>query len=55
MDLRDKFIKDLFDIIYKTDKGNKKYEEMSLDDQQRARELGEGMLKRGWYIDPERI
>lgn len=54
MDLREKFVIDLFSVIHKTDKGQAKFEEMGQEDQQRSRDLAEGMLKKGWYVDPEK-
>lgn len=54
MDLREKFIIDLFDSMHDMDKGIPRYKEMPREDRPRALAIGEGMIKRGWYIDPEK-
>jgi hypothetical protein len=54
MDLREKFIIDLFDSMHDMDKGSPRYKEMPPSDRPRALAIGEGMIKRGWYIDTEK-
>ena len=54
MDLREKFITDLFDSMHDLDKGIPRFKEMSDDDQRRSLIIGEGMVKRGWFVDPEK-
>ena len=54
MDLREKFIIDLFDSMHDMDKGIPRYKEMPPEDRPRALAIGEGMVKRGWYCDPEK-
>ena len=54
MDLREQFIICLFDAMHEIDKGIPQYKDMSADDRRRSLIIGEGMVKRGWYIDPEK-
>ena len=54
MDLREQFIIDLFESMHDLDKGIPRYKEMPPQDRHRALAIGEGMIKRGWYIDPEK-
>lgn len=54
MDLREKFIEDLFYVMHDKDKGNPSFEDLADDEKISARILAEGMLKRGWYVDAEK-
>lgn len=54
MDLRDKFIIDLFDVMHDFDQGTPRFKDMSKDDQNRARLLAEGMVEKGWHFDAEK-
>ena len=51
MDLREKFIIDLFDVMHDFDQGTPKFKDMSPEDQQRARLLAEGMTDKGWFLN----
>lgn len=55
MDLRDKFLIDLFDVMHEMDKGNPDYTNLSDDQKIKARAVSEGMIKRGWFLNHERI
>ena len=51
MDLREKFISDLFDVMHDFDKGTPRFKDMHPDDKHRARILAQEMVKKGWYCD----
>ena len=54
MDLRDKFLEDLFDAMHQQDKGNPDYKNVSDNDRIAGRPIAEIMLDKGWYLDPEK-
>lgn len=54
MDLREKLIEDLFDVMHDLDKGIPRFKEMPPADQQRARIIAEGMIEKGWHFDAEK-
>lgn len=53
MDLREKFITDLFDSMHDLDKGIPRFKEMPNEDKRRALDIAEGMIKLGWIFNPK--
>lgn len=54
MDLREKFITDLFEVMHEMDKGIPRFKEMAAEDKRRSLLIGEGMVNRGWHFDAEK-
>jgi hypothetical protein len=54
MDLREKFLRDLFKAMFEQDKGNPKYDDLEDAQKVKAFPIAEFMIKQGWYFDPEK-
>lgn len=54
MDLREKFLRDLFDCMHRQNQDPFKYEELQGENLDWAEGMAEMMLKKGWYCDTEK-